>query len=117
MAAKPTREKDYEAFKKAFCGTLAELGIYGMWDIRYEMPRDKSDDFMARCNIEFDSRVVRVEFSHCDEHYTVERLAKHEAAHILLADLACLGHTRFATKDEIDRAEERVCNILERVLP
>lgn len=115
MAAKPTREKDYEAFKKAFCGTLAELGIYGMWEFTYVMV-DESDDFKAQVNIDLDGRTVKVEYSHCTD-TTPERLGKHEAGHVLLADLSLLGQQRFVSKDELERAEERVVNILERVLP
>ena len=46
----------------------------------------------------------------------VEDVAKHEALHLLLLRLTDLAKGRFASEDEIDRENERITRILEKLI-
>jgi hypothetical protein len=115
--SKPTRQEQYEAFKAAFDKCLDALQIRGMWDISMELLPKTSGDYQASCTIDPDTKAVRVRFSHIEKDTTAERVARHETAHILVGDLAGLGTKRFVSEEELTRSEERVCNILEKILP
>lgn len=39
----------------------------------------------------------------------------HEAAHMLVAELACLAESRWVTEDQMLKAEERLCQILSHI--
>lgn len=46
----------------------------------------------------------------------IERTAKHEAIHLLTTDLYLVANSRFATQDEIDKANETLVRRLENLL-
>ena len=46
----------------------------------------------------------------------LRKTARHEAAHMVTAELSCLAGARWVTKDEVDNADELTVRRLERIL-
>jgi len=42
--------------------------------------------------------------------------AKHEAMHLRLAKLSCMGRSRFVSQQEMEVEEEKICRVMESVL-
>ena len=107
---------DYERFVKQCKKTLRALGIDGAWDLRFL--RGKSSDRIAECALEVGAHMGEVTFfEHSRTMCEPARAARHEMAHVLLAELSELARNRYATEGEIMRAEESICIVLEKVLP
>ena len=110
-----SKPNDFDVFKQEFAAALARMGIDGTWDVRFRAKPRLKEQANVECDV--DNRMVVVEFGHVDANYSPARLARHEAAHVLLADLVQCAGDRFANKAELHKAEETVATVLERVLP
>ena len=114
-APRPARSRAYRAFCREFLACLGRLGIAGLWDVRFHL--EPGLDAQAEVECDIGDRVVSVRFGHLDANYSARLLARHEVAHVLLAELAAIGRDRFAQEAAMDRAEETICTVLEKVLP
>ena len=111
-----TTPKQFELFKKEATQLINRLGI-GEQEIQFLHKR-----IQAKAEIEFhhDNKAVLILSTtfHGDEATDTDVVlaAKHEVTHLLLRRLYQSAYDRFATKDQIDRAEHDIVYRLEKVL-
>jgi len=82
------------------------------WDVSYRMKPLKND----QANIQADpmNRVARITLSSYCEDHNIRRVARHEAAHLFLSMFRYMGRNRYATEEQLDSEEERLCTVLEK---
>lgn len=110
--------RQFANFKKWFLHYQKELGL-----VRYTVDfqfLDLDDDTLAECEADSNTclAVVRLtKKSHPDlPRGWVKATAKHEAIHLLLAELKSINDDRHSTEDEWYKAEERFVCTIERLL-
>lgn len=113
-AKRQSARTPFARFEDEVLAVLGRLGIRGRWDVRFAEDPDLPDD--AQIAADPRTRLAVFTFGRASDGMTVERLARHEAAHLLIADLAWLAEQRYASEDDVDRAGEEICTVLERVL-
>jgi len=115
-----TTKKQFAEFKRHVDRFVALFGLHGLYDVTTRHKTTKAADVWAQCDANGDTRQVTISLStQADSAHPappMETLAAHEVAHLLIADLVVLAKWRYATEAEIDAVNERVSNVLERVL-
>lgn len=113
-------EEDFIRFKMAHKDWLNNFHL-SEWNCVYEFTK-LDEAVFASTNISIKERSALVRLSShwpnydYEEIFTIERVAKHEAIHLLTADLANLAEERFTSKQEIWRIEEILVVKLEKLL-
>ena len=113
-AKRPRSPTPFDRFQAELLAVLDRIGIRGGWDVRFVHDSESPND--AQVEADPRSRLAVFTFRGASDGMTVERLARHEAAHLLLAELVTLAEDRYASEEAIDRAGEAICTVLERVL-
>lgn len=117
-----TTAKEFGVFKAECERLIPTLGLNG-WTFYFKHTFAK--DTYARTHTDTITKVCSIIFStewddnggaHPATKQAVERVAKHEMAHALLADLYSLARSRYVQTDELDEAEHRVVRVLEKLL-
>jgi len=114
-----TSKKDFEMFKKSFLKYQNKLGL-GEWKIYFYFEKLMGRWATIGCDHEGMLASVRltseIEDNTYDKDFNPRISGKHEAIHLLLAELANLANRRYVSEREIYEAEERVVRRLEKVL-
>ena len=114
ICRKESRKQQYDRFKSEVLACIDRLRIGGTWDVRFEdRPNLKSAAKVMTCT---KNRVATFAFGHLDDDYTTALLARHEVAHLLIAELSYLANSRYVTEAEVDQAGEEICTVLEKML-
>lgn len=113
-----TSKKDFGVFKEEFLLWQKNLGLMA-WEIIFVHKRLK--DAAAQINADSLSRMATVALSSVvagerDEWNDPKACGKHEAIHLLLADLDWLARQRYTSERELDREEEGIVRRLEKIL-
>ena len=111
----------FERFKKEVLRQIDRLGLKD-WDVDFKFD-DLSPD-AQEAKIEMNYKIRKASFFYSTRllgdrlHSGIGPIvaAKHEVAHLLVFELACIGASRFITDDEIRIAEEKLVTILSKVL-
>ncbi len=110
-----TSKTFFKKFKAEFNRFAKELGLMHYECIFYH--EDLVDD-NARIRARHDGKTAAVSLSTDVESYcTPEKLARHEALHLLLADYDGLAKHRYAPEIELDDENERIVRRLEKLFP
>ena len=113
-----TTKADFEEFKKWF---LYYQDLFGLKNFDVTFLHKKVNGIYASCDVQGDTTAVVMLNNQTSKDDIgvppMKELARHEAAHLLLGRLKKMACTRFMNPDEIDREEERVVTILEKVIP
>jgi len=85
------------------------------WDCRYKLCH--LPDAKATTEADADTYVVTVKFAKQREMTLaeVERCARHEICHLLLAEYTNLACKRFVNESELERIEEKLCTLFEKI--
>ena len=117
---KPTTEKHFQYFQERFRYWADFLGEHGWKYYFYHEPMEKT---FARITANPANRVVRIElctqWSVDHEPLTNESLdatARHEAIHLLCANLQWIGDCRYVNDGELDTAAEELVRKIQEVL-
>lgn len=110
-----TNKTFFKKFKAEFTRFATELGLTHYEYIFYH---EGLPDCNAQIKARHNGKTAAVSLgtdieSHCN--CTPERLARHEALHLLLADLEGLATYRYAAAIEIDDETERIVRRLEKM--
>lgn len=101
-------KKDFEVFQKEFKYWQEKLGCLD-WKVCFE--HEDIKDSLAQICTNNNGRIATVtldkDTQHIKEHHPAES-AKHEALHLLLADIGGVAYNRFTTPEVIDREEEKL---------
>jgi len=110
-----TGRRDFERFKRGIAAALRKLGIDGAWDVRFRYVPGL--DSQAESTFDVPHRMVTMEFGGLSGTCSMHALTRHEAVHVLVAEMAHLSQERYTSEDAMIAAEERVATILEKILP
>jgi len=114
-----TSKKHFEIFKKSFLEYQNKLGL-GEWKIYFYLETLMGRWATIGCDHEGMFASVRLteetEDNTYDKDFNPRISGKHEAIHLLLAELANLANRRYVSEREIYEAEERIVRRLEKVL-
>jgi len=110
--------KDFELFKKEFKRWQEKFGLNG-WRVYFKY--ESFGDGYANITIDLEDvcATVRLNESSSKENKElrkIEDIAKHEAIHLLLANLAQLGRRRYINTSELYIAEEELAHRLEGLI-
>jgi len=116
-----TTAAEFREFKKWVKHYVRLLGVDGLYDVRVEhVATPTPSGVSASCAVNQRSRWLIISLYKWLDHDIVmpsmRSLAAHESCHGLLADMNDAAESRFVTHDQIDRIEERIVCVLERVL-
>jgi hypothetical protein len=115
-----TTKAHFEHFKSEVLRWLDRLGVN---DYRVDFVHEELPDAYAKVSTKSVHKAARVGFN--TEWFAdarplnkeeIAKTAKHEAIHLLVADVTSLANSRFVTADEVLEAEERLVRRLQRVL-
>jgi len=115
-----TTKKDFERFKDAFNKCIEAYGLLS-WEIIFR--HEKIEDAYASVSVDTRGQLAIVCLSlgwpdnEDDGWGSHEATARHEAIHLLLANLTYLAHNRYVNSREVDVEEERMVRVLEKLLP
>ena len=114
MTAKTTKV-DFERFK-AECIRLQDF--IGLHDWTLHFAHTELDDNQAVINTMPEACAAGFLFSTNNRlvDRTPEEVARHEFAHLIVARLRHLASQRFATEEQIETEDERLANIISRLL-
>ena len=110
-----TTKTQFKRFQKEFNKVAFDLGLsHYSWIIELaHLPNSQS---MCTAQPHNKVAIITLDNDGIDDSETPESLARHEAMHLLLADLVGLAHWRYSQKEEIKEEEERIVNRLEKYL-
>lgn len=95
-------------------------GLLNLHDWRVERGKKPAKDAMAQVTFDESARLANYstgDFGHIEaNNETISATALHECLHILLHDLVQVASDRGSTSDDIEAAEHRVINVLEKVI-
>lgn len=119
MKSERTTSSDFERFKEHAIQAFRAWGVDD-WDIRFKHQR--LSGAMANCSTDLTGRMARLRLStdfgpNPITDAILRDTARHEAVHVLLAQVTNIGNSRWATEDEFKAAEEALVQRLLRVLP
>lgn len=107
-----TTPKDFERFKAEFRRWQKRLGLT---DYRSDFFHGGlQPDDAGYCETDIESCVVKVTFANPPGN-TPDRVARHEALELLLAELWILAQYRWVRRDELEAARHRVIRRLENL--
>jgi len=116
---KKTTKAEYNRFKKSLSEWCSKLNL-GCWDITVAHVKS-ADGTYASVSSDIDTMTAFVSFNkelpdadHGEDF--PEKIGKHEAIHILLAEYSSAACNRFMSLSELDRHEEKVVLALTKVL-
>uniref|UniRef100_A0A6M3L0R3 SprT-like domain-containing protein n=1 Tax=viral metagenome TaxID=1070528 RepID=A0A6M3L0R3_9ZZZZ len=109
---------EFEEFKKYFKEYQDKFGLNG-WQVYFK--HEPLNGSFARVNCDKEAMVATVRLNSKllkkhQEFNDVEKHAKHEAIHLLLARFSCEACYRYADKDELNTAEEELVNKLANLI-
>jgi len=94
--------------------------VLNLQDWRVERGRRQAKDAMAQVVFDDSARLANYstgDFGHIDANEeNISATALHECLHILLHDLVQAASDRGSTADDIESAEHRVINVLEKII-
>jgi hypothetical protein len=116
-----TTASHFEYFKSEARRWLDKLGVT---DYRIDFVHESLADAYAKVGTKSVHKVARIGFNtewRSDDPRPLNKAsiadtAKHEAIHMVTADLVSLANSRFVTPDEVLEAEERLVRRLQRAL-
>jgi hypothetical protein len=113
-------EDDFIAFKKLHKSWLDKFHL-SEWNCIYEFTQ-LNEAVLATTSISIKERSALIKLNNhwpnyeYEETFSIERVAKHEAIHLLTADLSNLAEERYTSKQKIWRIEEILVVKLEKLL-
>jgi hypothetical protein len=111
-------KRQFESFQKWFLYYQKELGLV-RYTVDFEF-QDLDDGTLAECDADSVACIATVRLTKKNlpdlSRGWVRETAKHEAIHLLLAELKSINSDRHSTEDEWHRAEERFVCTIERLL-
>jgi hypothetical protein len=114
---KNKKSSQFDKFHKECLHQIESLGLKH-WDItiNHDPPEEEYIECLATCDIDNPKKTAVINFNKNLQHADPERTAKHEMAHLLLAELQALALDRFANENQINGRVEELCIILEKIL-
>lgn len=110
-----TRRQRFEAFEAAHREWVRRLGLTD-WNVVYECVPLDGKYAITSYNRATRTATVSLDTKRWVFPKRMRKLAAHEAAHLLLADLYILARERHSTLQELDVAEEQAVVRLENLL-
>lgn len=122
-SARSSQKLKMAKFKKnVYCYTIEAMRKFHLkdWEVDVKFVDDMEDKDTAAITTTFPEYMtaeIIINLSFCLQMDQVKlRLTLfHEAAHMLVAELACLAESRWVTEDQMCKAEERLCQILSHI--
>jgi len=108
-----TTKKDFEEFKAEFNRMVELLGLKS-WNVFFKCTK-LNDGVAANIDYDTDSRCAEVSLNTIKYVVDLKRSAKHEAFHLLLADLYESARDRFVDEKTLNKNEEAVIVALEKL--
>lgn len=114
-----TTRRHFELFKKECLRLQVVLGLNG-WTIAFEHVKLEGLNSKIVTSCLTKQATIALSSDHSDVESLTDlvilRHAKHEMAHLLLADLDDLARQRYVQEGELDEAEHRIVRTLEKIL-
>lgn len=115
-----TTKKQYDEFKRHVDRLVVLFGLHGLYDITVRHWPPTANDAWSECEDDSLTRTAWISLSRKVKSKgpmpDLKRLAAHEVAHLFTADMSALAKKRYTTEDEIIAIDERMANVLERIL-
>jgi len=110
-----TTRKEFLEFKKEF---MKYVDLFGLKDYRLVFEHTEVDGAYADILVNHDGRTAVIRLSDdCNEDWLGPKSnARHEAIHLLIAEVGYWARCRYTTPDEISAAEEGLVRVLEKVI-
>lgn len=118
MPKRKLNKEEIENFKKEFLYYLEKFGL-SHYTVYYEPRVSNTELAQVRYNVKDCNCTLYYSDNKLDDDEIVvfkNGTAKHEAIHILTGELMCLAIMRYATEDQIEKAEETLVNKLEKLI-
>jgi hypothetical protein len=107
-----TNAKDFHQYESCCRKWIRFFGLLD-WDVAFEHA-DLGGDTEAQCTFNAESRMATLSLNtEITGIIPLDRLAFHETAELMLADLNELANSRFTTELQIDQARHNVIHTLE----
>jgi len=110
----PDQQKEFDSQMRRWQGVL------NLRDWRVERGKKPAKDAMAQVSFDESARLANYatgDFGHIEvTQESISMTALHECLHILLHDLVQVATDRGSASDDIEAAEHRVINVLEKVI-
>lgn len=111
-----TSQAYFKRFKAEFIRMATDLGLtHYRWDFfLVDLQQNAAE---LEFNAPSKQATIRLNAEGIGPTYNPEVLARHEAFHLLLADLTGLAKWRYSQREEIDEEAERIVYRLEKLFP